>query len=87
MLPAILAIQDDRHERRLLRSDGVADVGQVAHEIVGRIFATAALILKADHVAERVIAEDDCQFVRHLPSPCRRNTIVPDCGRGRGDRG
>src|ERR1019366_9424926 len=54
MFPAILAVKNDAYEHRLIAGDGRADVVQVLHEIVGRIGAWAALVMKADHVTEGV---------------------------------
>ena len=63
VFPAVLAVEDDRDERRRVVPAGVADGVQLAQEIVGGGRAGAALVVEADLVGHRVIAEDDRQLV------------------------
>ena len=62
VLPAVLAVQDDRDECRSSRvvwCRREANRVDLAQQIVGRMLRVGPLILKANQVAERMIAEDD----------------------------
>ena len=70
VFPAILAVQDHRDERSPGFAGRLADRAQLAHEVAGGHRPGAPLIVKADLVRHRMVAEDDRQLVvrlAHLP--------------------
>src|SRR5262249_44044318 len=72
MLPAVLAVEDDRDDRGRVVAAGLADGQYLAEEVGGRDRAGAALIVEADLVRHRMIAEDDRQLrlpLADLPCP------------------
>jgi len=80
MLPTILAVEDHADQHRRLARHRLADFVQMPHEILGRFLAPAALIVKPDHVAQGVVAEDDAQLVLALTHPIRPIRGGWDCG-------
>ncbi len=58
MLPCVLAVHDDGHNRRLHALRAVADAGQLVHEVRDRILGAPARVFEADHVRQAVIAEE-----------------------------
>src|SRR5262249_45378398 len=59
VLPAVFTVEDDVHERRRPAVDGVANRANFTEKIDRRTLALAPLIVKADEVAQGMIAKDD----------------------------
>src|SRR6266478_5644239 len=62
MLPAIFAVENDTHQRRLGVVDSLTDATQACDKILRRLRRLAPLVVEADHVAQSVISEDDPQL-------------------------
>ena len=83
VLPAVLAVEDDADERRgRLLPARLADAVQLAEESRPRRSGSAALVVEADQVAQRVIAEDDAAARRPPSRPARAGRAAPGCGHG-----
>src|SRR5947208_12547765 len=62
MFPTVFTVENDADQGRLGAINGLADAAQPGYEILRRGRRLAALIMKADHVAQRVIPKYDAQF-------------------------
>ena len=70
VFPAVLAVEDDRDERRRVVPAGVADGVQLAQEVGRGDRPGTALVVEPDLVRHRMVAEDDRQLrfaLAHLP--------------------
>ena len=63
VLPAVFAVEDDGDEGGGVMAAGVADGVELAHEVAGGSGAGASLVVEADLVGHRVVAEDDGELV------------------------
>ena len=58
--PAVLAIQDHRHDiRRAVVRQGILDAQEVIDEILGRLVRVAVLVNEANQVAQAMVAEEE----------------------------
>ena len=92
ILPAVLAVEDHRDERRRVVPAGVADRVQLAQEIARGGRPGTALVVEPDLVRHRMVAEDERQLVialARLPGPVEQlgmpdvaPAVAPDLAAG-----
>src|SRR6516225_1551105 len=63
MLPTIFSIQDDADERRSAAMNRLADIPDAQNEVIGRSDRVGALVVKADQIAQSMVAENNVQFM------------------------